>query len=216
MSSAPPLGRTSEQAAVELVPLRWWHLSRVMELERALFGSEQWSEESYWSELAACTSVRLADSPAVSASGSAAVSVSGSPQVSPSRSRFPFSGSPHHYWAALTELGLAGEALLGYGGVAVTDDEAYIQTLGVARSAQRAGIGRRILQRLLDDGSADGARTCWLEVRADNLPAQAMYAAYGFRPRGRRRGYYQPSGTDAIVMSVDLSAPTTHSGGERP
>jgi ribosomal-protein-alanine N-acetyltransferase len=203
MNPAPPLGRPSGLVAVDLVPLRWWHLSRVMELERELFGSEQWSEESYWSELAACTSVRLADSPPLSTSGS------------PGRSPFPFSGSPHHYWAALTERGLAGEVLLGYGGVAVTDDEAYIQTLGVARSAQRAGIGRRLLRRLLDDGSADGARTCWLEVRADNLAAQAMYAAYGFRPRGRRRGYYQPSGTDAIVMCVDLPAPAAHFGGKR-
>ena len=33
-----------------------------------------------------------------------------------------------------------------------------------------------------------------------------MYAAFGFVPRGRRRGYYQPSGVDAIVMSADVPA----------
>jgi hypothetical protein len=34
-----------------------------------------------------------------------------------------------------------------------------------------------------------------------------MYETFGFRTRGRRRGYYQPSGTDALVMSVALGGP---------
>jgi ribosomal-protein-alanine N-acetyltransferase len=41
-------------------------------------------------------------------------------------------------------------------------------------------------------------------VRADNAGAQAMYEGFGFSARGRRRGYYQPSGVDAIVMAVEL------------
>jgi ribosomal protein S18 acetylase RimI-like enzyme len=57
---------------------------------------------------------------------------------------------------------------------------------------------------LLEDATTHGARTCWLEVRADNAGARTMYERFGFRTRGRRRGYYQPSGVDAIVMSVEL------------
>ena len=34
----------------------------------------------------------------------------------------------------------------------------------------------------------------------DNAPAQRLYATYGFEPIGIRRGYYQPSNTDALVM----------------
>jgi ribosomal-protein-alanine N-acetyltransferase len=110
-------------------------------------------------------------------------------------------GSPRAYWAA---FGADGSELLGYAGLAVTGDEAYVQTLGVARAAQRCGVGRQLLRRLLDDARAEAAEVCWLEVRADNSPAQALYDTFGFRPRGRRRGYYQPSGTDAIVMSAKL------------
>ena len=36
-----------------------------------------------------------------------------------------------------------------------------------------------------------------------------MYEGFGFSARGRRRGYYQPSGVDAIVMAVDLPRPRT-------
>jgi ribosomal-protein-alanine N-acetyltransferase len=39
-----------------------------------------------------------------------------------------------------------------------------------------------------------------LEVAVDNAPAQRLYAAYDFEPVGIRRGYYQPSNTDALVM----------------
>ena len=39
-----------------------------------------------------------------------------------------------------------------------------------------------------------------LEVRADNETAQGLYQRRGFAEIGRRRGYYQPSGADAVVM----------------
>jgi ribosomal-protein-alanine N-acetyltransferase len=100
----------------------------------------------------------------------------------------------------------ASGSVLGYAGVAVTADEGYVQTIGVAPAAQRRGVGSLLLRRLLEDAAGAGARTCWLEVRADNAGAQTMYEGFGFEPRGRRRGYYQPSGVDAIVMSVELTA----------
>jgi hypothetical protein len=46
----------------------------------------------------------------------------------------------------------------------------------------------------------------FLEVRADNERAQRLYRWWGFTEVGIRRGYYQPSGTDAIVMRLDLPA----------
>lgn len=39
-----------------------------------------------------------------------------------------------------------------------------------------------------------------LEVRASNEIAQNLYRKYGFKAYGRRKGYYQDNGEDAIIM----------------
>ena len=89
--------------------------------------------------------------------------------------------------------------VVGYAGVCIYDAEAFVQTIGVRADRQRRGIGRALLVQLLE--LADARRLpVLLEVRADNVAAQALYAEHGFAPIGLRRGYYQPSGTDAVVM----------------
>ncbi len=90
--------------------------------------------------------------------------------------------------------------ILGYGGLAVNGDEAWIQNIAVVRDAQRQGIGRTILEALLAEAARRKAPAVLLEVAVDNAPAQKLYATYGFEPIGVRRGYYQPSNTDALVM----------------
>jgi [ribosomal protein S18]-alanine N-acetyltransferase len=91
-----------------------------------------------------------------------------------------------------------GAELVGYAGLAVAGpDEAWVQNIAVRRDAQRHGIGRRLLEALLDEA---GERKVLLEVAVDNEPAQRLYATCDFEPVGVRRGYYQPSNTDALVM----------------
>lgn len=103
----------------------------------------------------------------------------------------------HHYLVATDDDG----AVLGYAGLAVAPpDEAWVQNIAVRRDAQRRGIGRLLLEALLAEAARRGIRSTLLEVAADNAPAQRMYAMYGFEPIGVRRGYYQPSNTDALVM----------------
>ncbi|TDC39977.1 ribosomal protein S18-alanine N-acetyltransferase [Micromonospora sp. KC213] len=102
----------------------------------------------------------------------------------------------HWYRVALDADG----ALLGYAGLAVQPDEAWVQNIAVRRDAQRRGVGRALLEELLGEAARRGVRTVLLEVAADNAPAQRLYATYGFEPIGVRRGYYQPSNTDALVM----------------
>jgi ribosomal-protein-alanine N-acetyltransferase len=104
----------------------------------------------------------------------------------------------HHYVAAFE-----GEELLGYGGLAVAVPEAWVNTIGVRRDCQHRGIGRTLLDELLAYGRARGASRTLLEVAADNGPAQRMYDRYGFEVVGVRRGYYQPSNVDALVMRRD-------------
>lgn len=102
-----------------------------------------------------------------------------------------------HYYLVATE----NDEVLGYAGLAVTTpQEAWVQNIAVRREAQRRGIGRALLEALLAEAARHRVRKILLEVAVDNAPAQKLYAEYGFEPVGVRRGYYQPSNTDALVM----------------
>ncbi|MBQ1028242.1 ribosomal protein S18-alanine N-acetyltransferase [Micromonospora sp. C95] len=103
-----------------------------------------------------------------------------------------------HFYRVATD---DGGGVLGYAGLAAAPpDEAWVQNIAVRRDAQRRGIGRLLLEALLAEASRTGVRAVLLEVAADNAPAQRLYATYDFEPIGVRRGYYQPSNTDALVM----------------
>ena len=90
--------------------------------------------------------------------------------------------------------------VVGYAGLAVSGDEAWVQNIAVKDTAQRRGIGREMLEALLAEAARQGIKKTLLEVAVDNAPAQHLYARYDFEPVGIRRGYYQPSNTDALVM----------------
>ena len=90
-------------------------------------------------------------------------------------------------------------AVVGYAGLIAYDDEAHVATIGVATAAQGKGIGSLLLDALLAEADRRSP-VVLLEVRADNEVAQGLYRRRGFAEIGRRRGYYQPSGTDAVVM----------------
>jgi [ribosomal protein S18]-alanine N-acetyltransferase len=92
-----------------------------------------------------------------------------------------------------------GDAVVGYGGLIAYPDEAHIATIGVAAARQGEGIGARLLDELLAEADRRSP-VVLLEVRADNELAQGLYRRRGFAEIGRRRGYYQPSGADAVVM----------------
>ncbi|WP_305786175.1 ribosomal protein S18-alanine N-acetyltransferase [Symbioplanes lichenis] len=102
-----------------------------------------------------------------------------------------------NYYVVATD----GASLLGYAGLNVVDEqESWVQNIAVRREAQKRGIGRLLLEDLIERA---GRRKVLLEVAVDNAPAQHLYATYDFEPVGIRRGYYQPSNTDALVMMRD-------------
>ena len=94
-----------------------------------------------------------------------------------------------------------GRLLLGYCVAQTVLDEVHLHNLATARPRQ--GWGRLLLQRLLDAAQAQGAQTLWLEVRASNQPARALYQWAGFETVATRRGYYPTSDggrEDALVL----------------
>ncbi len=92
-----------------------------------------------------------------------------------------------------------GDRVVGYAGLIAYDDEAHVATIGVAGSRQGEGIGTELLDALLTEADRRSP-VVLLEVRADNEVAQGLYRRRGFAEVGRRPRYYQPSGTDAVVM----------------
>jgi [ribosomal protein S18]-alanine N-acetyltransferase len=117
--------------------------------------------------------------------------------------------TPEMFWSELAAgagryyvVALADGQIVGYAGLAVADDEAYVQTVGVRPDWRGRGLGARLMVDLLREARRRGARSCGLEVRTDNSDARALYARLGFADIGVRRGYYQPSGSDAYVMRV--------------
>jgi ribosomal-protein-alanine N-acetyltransferase len=97
-------------------------------------------------------------------------------------------------------------AVTAYAGLCVYEPhEAYIQTMAVAPGAQHRGLGTGLLVALLDEARRRGVAHVDLEVKADNDPAQRLYQRHDFVQIAVRRKYYQPSGTDAIVMRRELS-----------
>jgi ribosomal-protein-alanine N-acetyltransferase len=114
--------------------------------------------------------------------------------------------SPGMFWNELAQrhfylVATDQEEIAGYAGLAVVDaTESWVQNIAVRRESQRHGVGRQLLEALLAEAERHHVAQTLLEVAVDNLPAQRLYATYDFEPVDIRRGYYQPSNTDALVM----------------
>lgn len=97
-----------------------------------------------------------------------------------------------------------GRALLGYMVAMKGVDEVHLLNITTAPAHQRQGWARLMLDALATWTRGQGADWLWLEVRASNQAARALYERQGFQQVGLRRGYYPDTGTqreDAVVMS---------------
>ena len=103
----------------------------------------------------------------------------------------------------LARSGNGARRLLGYICRWVVGDEVHILNIAVHPDGRRAGTGRALVQRVLDDAAAQGAVSVSLEVERSNQAAAALYRAMGFTETGLRRNYYG-EGEDAIIMERQL------------
>jgi ribosomal-protein-alanine N-acetyltransferase len=94
--------------------------------------------------------------------------------------------------------------IAGYAGLLGAGWQADVLTIAVATDHWGHGIGSALLDELLAEAARRGCTEVFLEVRTDNTRAQRLYHRYDFTEIGIRRGYYQPSGADALVMRRTL------------
>ena len=86
----------------------------------------------------------------------------------------------------------------------ILPDGAEILTLAVHPDMRRCGLARRLMAHMM---TALRPAQIWLEVAADNYPAQALYSGFGFIEYGRRSKYYKRAGNsaiDAVLMRLDM------------
>ena len=105
------------------------------------------------------------------------------------------------------QLLLAGDSLLGYFVAMKGFEEVHLLNIAVVPAHQQQGWARVMMDALALWARGQGMRWLWLEVRASNSRAIALYQAQGFRQVGRRRQYYPASWgrrEDALVMSLRL------------
>jgi ribosomal-protein-alanine N-acetyltransferase len=85
-------------------------------------------------------------------------------------------------------------------------DEGEILNLGVAPTHRRQGIGRALVERVLQELAGLGVRTVYLEVRASNASARQLYESLGFGEVARRARYYRRPVEDAVVLRAAIAA----------
>ncbi|HIZ29700.1 MAG TPA: ribosomal protein S18-alanine N-acetyltransferase [Candidatus Fournierella merdipullorum] len=94
--------------------------------------------------------------------------------------------------------------VLGFAVFQLAAGEASLYALNVDPAARRKGVGAALLAGALAALKAEGADQCFLEVRAANAPALALYRRLGFASAGVRRGFYRDPPDDAVVMTLTL------------
>lgn len=107
-----------------------------------------------------------------------------------------------------------GDDIVGYAGILRVADEAHVLNLAVHPLWRRRGIATALLVRLLEEAVALGARRATLEVRSGNYAALGLYRELGFEKTAKRKGYYDDTGEDAVIMWAEGLSEETPTPGD--
>ena len=120
-----------------------------------------------------------------------------------------FSDSLNSGYNAWVLLGDSGH-IVGYALMMMVLDEAHLLNISVTKSQQKQGLGKLLLQHMMQQAQHLQAANMFLEVRVSNTQAIGLYEAIGFNEMAIRRAYYPNSAVDkngredAILMGLAL------------
>lgn len=96
--------------------------------------------------------------------------------------------------------------MVGYALLMMVMDEAHLLNLSIAKAYQKQGLGRYLLEHMLQIARNHHALNMFLEVRPSNVSAIALYENMGFNEMAIRRNYYPAKSgrEDAVLMGLAL------------
>lgn len=97
-------------------------------------------------------------------------------------------------------VGMVDGDIAGYGGIWLIIDEGHITNIAVEEKYRGLGVGKKIVEGLINLCVDRGLRAITLEVRKSNEIAKSLYKKYGFVESGIRPKYYADNNEDAIIM----------------
>jgi ribosomal-protein-alanine N-acetyltransferase len=102
----------------------------------------------------------------------------------------------------------------GYGIMSFGAGEAHVLNICIHSQLRGLGIGRRLMDYLLDRAREEYMQEVFLEVRPSNAVAIRLYESMGFERIGQRKGYYQAVGgrEDALVYKLALEPKSAREG----
>ena len=92
------------------------------------------------------------------------------------------------------------EKILGYCNLRVLAGEGEVQRIAVHPESRRLGLGRKMMDAMVEYAIREGAYAISLEVREGNLAARNLYESYGFAAEAVRKAYYHNPTEDALIM----------------
>ena len=96
--------------------------------------------------------------------------------------------------------------VLAYGGMMTVLDEGQITNIATHPDHRRRGLGKAVVQALLEEAARRGLCSVVLEVRESNLAAISLYEAFGFTRIGRRKDFYSHPTEAALILQKTLPA----------
>ena len=97
-------------------------------------------------------------------------------------------------------VALENGTVVGYAGTWLVINEAHVTNVAVSGSRRREGIGRLLMEKMMEFAHDSGMDSMTLEVRVSNEAARNLYQQLGFVEAGIRKNYYSETKEDALIL----------------
>ncbi len=95
--------------------------------------------------------------------------------------------------------------IVGYGGAWYIVDEGHITNVAIHNDYRKQGLGKKLVQEMIEKARKANINHMTLEVRKSNIPAITLYERMGFKIAGVRPKYYTDNKEDALIMWCQIN-----------